>query len=176
MLFSPSLDPGGLPKSSGAGCCCTLAEHFASRWAQRAWKGWGWTECWHPSEPRGSPKSGRAAKHWSSTEATWAKQRQKRNKNITSTIMRKEREKTKNYISKQTISIMGLFILSYGHSIIYKTNCHTATKLQGMTWIRKGAECMQKTATKLKRLSRRKPYSESLERFITRSTQSPELY
>lgn len=83
----------GLPKSSSAGCCCTLAEHFASRRAQRAWKGWGWTECWHPSKPRGSPKSGRAAKHWSSTEATWAKQRQKGDKNIKQTIVQKERRK-----------------------------------------------------------------------------------
>lgn len=43
---------------------------------------------------------------------------------------------------------MGVFILSCGHSIIYKTNRHKASKLQGIllqkTWI-KVPECMQKT-------------------------------
>lgn len=39
-------------------------------------------------------------------------------------------------------------------SVIYKTNCHKASKLQGIllqkTWIWKVPECTQKTATKLR--------------------------
>lgn len=46
-LFKPKVPgpstplPRGLPESSCAGSCSTLSEHFASRRAQRACKGWG---------------------------------------------------------------------------------------------------------------------------------------